>query len=186
MHPAAPHPRTLAPLDCRSAGEAWVAGQPTRNRWVRTDRGSTPPPAATSRSTVRAVTLLAALDLLLTLGLTLRVVRAVTGDTIGERYILDPTRAWAMRQHPKTTGDLTVIDGEAHSRRWLFWQSGLACPFCIGFYIAGAVLLSLFLVGGPGDAAEPWRWVAGWFTLNWIAAHVGSRLGDAGYDEDED
>lgn len=132
------------------------------------------------------MTLATALDLLLALGLTLRATRLITGDTIGERYILDPTKAWAMRRVPQTTGDLTIIDGEAHSRRWLFWQSGLACPHCIGFHIGWLVLLSLYLVGGPGDAAEAWRWVAGAFTLSWISAHVGSRMGDAGYAEDEE
>lgn len=132
------------------------------------------------------MTLAASLDLLLALGLTLRTTRIITGDDIGLWWIRGPITFWAMRHDThQTVGTFgpseTVIPG---------WRSkisiGLTCPFCIGFWIAGAVLLSLSLAGGPGDAAEWWRWVAGWFTLNWLAAHVGSRLGDAGYADDED
>jgi len=58
--------------------------------------------------------------------------------------------------------------------------SGLSCPWCVGFWIACLMLGVLALVGGPGDAHEVWRYVAGWFTLNYVVAHIGPRLGDTG------
>jgi hypothetical protein len=113
--------------------------------------------------------LLIVLDLLLALGLTLRLSRLVVADDIGEWWIKKPIARWIDRKFP--------VLGPKRDRAFDYWE-GLSCPFCVGFWIAGAVLLSLFLVGGPGDAAVLWRWIAGWFALNWIAAHIGARAGD--------
>lgn len=111
--------------------------------------------------------LLVFLDLLLALGLTLRLTRLIVVDDIGDWWVKKPI---AKR--------LSEIRSDGKRQKAFDYWDGLSCPFCIGFWIAGAVLLSLFLVGGPGDAAVLWRWVAGWFALNWIAAHLGARAGD--------
>lgn len=118
-------------------------------------------------------------DVLLALGLTLRLNRIVTGDHVGLWFFRGPASQWAW-SHEKPPIGTTWVPG---------WRSklqlGLSCPFCVGFWIAIAVTASLWLAGGPGDAWTPWRWVAGAFTLNYIAAHLGGRLGDVDT-EDED
>lgn len=97
-------------------------------------------------------------DLLLALGFSLRLSHLVTSDTITERYLREP------------------LMKRVKSDRAEFWVEGLYCPWCVGFWLAGLVLASLVLAGGPGDAADWWRLLAGWFTLNYIAARVESLL----------
>lgn len=95
------------------------------------------------------------LDLLLLIGVATRLTHLVTTDTITDRYLLQPLFRWA--------GD---------DERREFWVEGLRCPWCIGFWICGACLVSLWLAGGPGDAELWWRLGAGWFTLSYIVARV--------------
>jgi len=111
--------------------------------------------------------LLVIVDLLLALGLTLRLSRLIVVDDIGDW--------WVKRPIAERLGKMPT--GPKRDKAFDYWD-GLSCPFCVGFWIAGLVLLSLYLVGGPGDAAVLWRWIAGWFALNWIAAHIGARAGD--------
>jgi len=113
------------------------------------------------------MTLLFLLDLLLVLLATARLTRLVVGDDLGEWYVRAPAGAWAVRG--KTP--------ESRHRR-LNYVGGLSCPFCVGFWIGAAVLITLWLAGGPGHAWEPWRWVAGAFAINYVTAHLGARLGD--------
>lgn len=134
------------------------------------------------------MTLLAVLDCLLALGLTLRLTRLVVMDDLSLWWLRGPLAVWATRKNPLPEMD-TLPTGFQEMRVYVpDWRgklvSGLSCPFCVGFWIGCLVLLSLWLVGGPGAAAEPWRWVAGAFTLNWVAAHIGARAGDSGYDEE--
>lgn len=112
--------------------------------------------------------LLILLDLLLALGLALRATRLLTGDSLGLWWVREPAQQWALRG--KTAPS---------RKRRIDYVEGLGCPYCVGFWIGCAVLLSLALAGGPGAGTwEPWRWVAGAFTMNYIAAHLGARLGD--------
>lgn len=101
--------------------------------------------------------LLFLLDLAILLLSTLRLVRLVITDDI-------------------PFGSIRLLLGKDRIERL-----GLDCPFCCGFWIGVLGLLVLWLVGGPGDAADWWRYAAGAFALNWLAAHIGGRLGDAGY-----
>lgn len=105
---------------------------------------------------------LVVLDLLLVLGLTLRLTRLIIADDLGAWWVREPAIDWA-EDHP---GRYKLV-------------SGLYCPFCVGFWIGVASLASLALVGGPGDAHEVWRYIAGAFTLNWIVGHVAARMGDS-------
>lgn len=127
--------------------------------------------------------LLQIFDLLLALGLCLRLTRLVVNDDISLWWVRHPAQQWAM-SHDSLPSASPYSDPEWVPR----WRSklvlGLSCPWCVGFWIGCLVLLSLYVAGGPGHVWELWRWVAGAFTLNWIAAHIGPRLGDAGYDED--
>lgn len=104
------------------------------------------------------------LDVVLALGATARLARLIITDEIGRWYVVGPILRWAQRT------------GGAERAHW--WDALLGCPFCIGYWIGCAVLGSLWLVGGPGEAWEPWRWGAATLTLNYVAAHLGSRLGD--------
>lgn len=122
------------------------------------------------------MTSLQILDVMLALGLTLRLVRLVVTDDLGLWFIRGPLSIWAYHKDSKTNAD-PRFGTPVYQPRWRSkLASGLECPFCVGFWIGCFVLLSLWAVGGPGSAWEPWRWVAGAFTLNWIAAHIGSRL----------
>lgn len=103
-----------------------------------------------------------ALDLVLVTLATLRVTRLVTTDSIGQWWLYAPLYKKAFTQQPPP--------------RWAKYIEGLTCPFCVGFWIGIVALASLALVGGPGDAAEWWRWLAGAFALNWVVGHVAGRL----------
>lgn len=110
--------------------------------------------------------LLQVLDVLLLFGLILRLTRVIVSDDIGLWWVRGPWANYAWEKEGQEFGWRAKI------------STGLGCPFCVGFWIAGLCLLSLFLVGGPGEAAPLWRWVSAWFALNWIAAHLGARAGD--------
>ncbi len=121
-----------------------------------------------------------ALDLLLVLGFTMRLTRFALTDDLGEWLFRRPAYRLLLG-HPNARVHPPYSNWREKA------ASGLDCPFCIGFWIGVAVLVSLALVGGPADLSEAavwWRWIAGAFTLNLVAAHVGARLGDAGYDEE--
>lgn len=145
------------------------------------------------------------LDLALLLGFTLRLSRLVVTDDVGWWWFRLPARRWANRRElPDPTPDavqsaygirgvdLTYPDRLlAEPRPVNGWRSklvsGLSCPFCVGFWLAALALASLLVawwVGGFLLAA--WRVVAGLFTLNWVAAHIGASLGDVNYDDSEE
>lgn len=128
-------------------------------------------------ATMGAMTLLSAFTGLLALLVTLRLARLVIADDIGLWYIRGPAALWAINHDTPTLGWRSRL------------VSGLNCPFCVGFWIGALVLLSLALVGGPDStstAADVWRWVAAPFALNYLAAHVGVRLGDTDTLDDDD
>lgn len=110
--------------------------------------------------------MLLALDILLALGLTLRLSRLVVTDDLGLWLLRIPAFNWAHSREPRGDGWRAKL------------QSGLSCPFCVGFWIGVGVLVSLWLVGGPGHAHEAWRWVSGAFALNWVVGHIAARAGD--------
>lgn len=114
-----------------------------------------------------------AIDLLLLLGLTLRLTRFVVADDLGGWWIRHPAEAWARRRDDNGVAE----DLEDTGKRGRL-VSGLFCPFCVGFWLGVLALVSLALAGGPGDTAEWWRWVAGALSLNWVSAHLGARAGD--------
>jgi len=71
-------------------------------------------------------------------------------------------------------------------RGWI--ADGFTCPFCLGFWIGLAVILSLMLATDVGGVwLTGWRAIAGALALNYVAAHVMITL-DAydGPDDGED
>lgn len=121
--------------------------------------------------------LLAAADLLLLLGATLRAVRLVVADDLpGTWLIREPVNRWADA-HKRYV--MHYEDVVTYSLGWRGKiAQGLDCPFCIGLWIAAAMVLLLAALGGPGHAPDWWRIGAGILTLNWVAAHLGVRAGD--------
>jgi hypothetical protein len=105
------------------------------------------------------------LDVLLLLGMTARLSRLVTTDDLGKWWVQEPAERWAVRR-----------SAPARRQKAVNYVGGLGCPFCIGFWIAVATTLSLWLAGGPGDAADAWRWIAAALTLNYVAAHISAAL----------
>lgn len=122
--------------------------------------------------------LMVTVDVLLALGLALRATRFVTNDSLSRWYLRQPLVRWSHTEaFPNWDPDDPEFDYEPQTTRQRM-VSGLYCPWCVGFWLAALVLLSLYLVGGPGHAAEWWRWVAGAFTLNYVVVHIGSPLKD--------
>lgn len=116
--------------------------------------------------------LLLVLDLALALGACLRLTRFLVADDLpGEWWIKAPLRDSAIR-HADPAGDFTDYGWRGRVLQ------GLGCPYCVSVWMAAATTLSLFLAGGPGDAADWWRWVAGFLTLAWVTGHVAARAGD--------
>lgn len=103
-------------------------------------------------------------DITLLVLATLRVSRLVTTDNLpGQWWIHAPLYKKAYGKGGTTPA-------------WAKYLDGLGCPFCVGFWIGLVAVVSLWLVGGPGEAADWWRWLAGAFALNYVVGHVASRL----------
>lgn len=152
--------------------------------------------------TLAAMTWWMVLDIALTFGLYLRLTRLVVRDDLGQWYIVNPVQRWADpvaalvedgRALASRRDDLIAqgVDPQALTtpispmydpEPGTGWRSkiaaGIDCPWCVGFWIGCATLASLYLAGGPGDAVDAWRWVAGAFSMNYLGAHLGTRLGD--------
>lgn len=136
-----------------------------------------------------------ALDLLLALGACLRLTRFVVADDLpGLWYIKGPLWRWQRRRlwpedRPLGSDRAAMPPGsvrEEISRRTGEWTApaperyveGLSCPFCMSVWMSAFVTLTLLVAGGPGDAADWWRYVAGFLTLAWVTGHVAKRMGD--------
>lgn len=103
------------------------------------------------------------LDLSLLVLTTLRLTRLVTTDSLGQWWLYAPLYKRVVTQPNRFNRYAKYIDG-------------LVCPFCVGFWIGCLVALSLWLVGGPGDAEEWWRWVTGVFALNYLVGHISAKI----------
>ena len=131
-------------------------------------------------------------DLLLAIGLTLRLTRFVTSDWLGHWWIVQPARRWALRESDfagwesdgrpvsKATAPAELIDAiwdeskpDTGRKRLV---KGLDCPHCFGFHAGVAVLLSLAIVRAVPPLLPVWRFVAGAFSLNYLVFHVSSRI----------
>lgn len=115
------------------------------------------------------------IDVVLALGVTIRLTRAVTVDAIGGRWLRDPVERWARRGHPET--------GQRARRE--FWSDGLVCPFCVSTWVG----IGSFATMAATEALESgwlvvWRIVAAGLTASFVVAHVMVALGDVN-DDDE-
>lgn len=135
-------------------------------------------------------TLLVAADVVLLLGLTLRLVRLVIADDLGQLLVQEPVDRWQQRIIDRwwdslsrgqryDFADLTDKERARQLPVGVRLLDAVACPWCIGFWLAGLALASLLVAWGVGGTLLViWRVVAGAFTLNYVAAHLGSGLGD--------
>lgn len=111
---------------------------------------------------------------LLVLGASLRLTRLVVSDKIGQWWVKDPIDK-AMDRYAERNPSVEPW--------WWKYRDGLDCPWCVGFWLGAGTLASYKLAKGT-RAESLWRLAAGALTLNEIATHLGSRLGD--YDDNEE
>lgn len=95
------------------------------------------------------------LDVALLVGLTARLTRLAVVDDIA-----DPARVAAVR-----------VAGRAGPRPADWIVALLGCPFCIGFWISGAVVASWLMWG----STVVWQAAAGIFTLSYVTGHLVAR-----------
>lgn len=100
-----------------------------------------------------------------------RLSRLVVTDDLGKWWVKEPVDR-AM--------DLAAETMEVEPWWWRY-RSGLDCPWCVGFWLGGLLLLGHLLL-----PRTVWRGVAGALALNYASTHLGSRLGDYGTDNADD
>lgn len=121
------------------------------------------------------------MNLLLAVLATLRLTRFVTTDWLGEWWLVGPAKTWAKRaERVYIAGPHPPLSEMALPDNPRSWQGklvkGLDCPFCVGFWIGAAVLLSLTLVRAVPPLLPIWRLVMGAFALNYVVGHVSHTL----------
>ncbi|QGJ96970.1 hypothetical protein PBI_TEAMOCIL_18 [Microbacterium phage Teamocil] len=123
---------------------------------------------------------------------TARATRFVTSDFLGDWTVVLPARRWANRRDrpvedaPHGIQPLVMSD-EEFAQKWieqetdpdLGWRSklvkGLDCPFCVGFWIGGAILLGEATLG-RSPLRPLWRFGIGMLGLNYLVGHISSRI----------
>ena len=144
--------------------------------------------------------LLHALIALLVLGATLRLTRLVTTDKLGGWLLAEPAERWAFYKEMARRNAMRItldrVKDEALEEpvhrildRWenqlsqsepISWQarlvSGLSCPFCVGFWIALGMTAATWLLAPLPGVGVVWLLFLAALTLNYVAAHVGSRI----------
>jgi len=115
-----------------------------------------------------------------------RLSRLAITDDIGRWWIHEPVDR-AMDRYAERELWAAANVGQAPQEPWWWkYRSGLDCPFCIGFWLGAAVLVTgAAATRRPGPAASAWRLGAGALALNYAAAHLGARLGDFDHDDED-
>jgi hypothetical protein len=156
---------------------------------------------APGRSTVGVVRISSVLDAILAVGAATRLTRFVISEDLGKWVIRDPAKDWAnpsLRLIRERDRLIRAGVPESELRRVEYRQttepktwrekavSGLDCPFCVGTWLhIGAQAISASLPA-QGYSRTAWRVLAGGLTASWAMAHIGVRLGDAGYADHDD
>ncbi len=123
---------------------------------------------------------------------TARATRFLTSDSLGHWTLVAPARRWAnLRERPVAdaphgTQPPSMTD-EEFEEAWLTeetnpdlgWRSklvkGLDCPFCVGFWIGGAILLGEATIG-RSPLRPLWRFGMAALGLNYLVGHISSRI----------
>lgn len=115
-------------------------------------------------------------DTLLTTVSTLRLTRFVTQDSLGEWLFYDPAEKWAIEHEGS---HLTYADHSPALDEDRGWRSklvsGLACPWCVGFWLGAANLVATSAVSNT-PLERPLRIVKTALALNYVVGHISSRL----------
>lgn len=115
---------------------------------------------------------------------TARLTRFVTTDWLGEWWLVRPAKRWAVRREPPATRAPTlapyVAADDAEPAPDNGWRSklvhGLDCPFCVGFWIGGAVLVGEAATRRAPRLRGAWTLALGALALNYLVGHVSSRI----------
>jgi hypothetical protein len=118
---------------------------------------------------------------ILTVLATARLTRFVTQDFLGHWWIVQPARRWAVFGTPLYHTLPESIDAEWEENEPRTWRQklvkGLDCPFCVGFWIGGLVLLTGVICTALGPIPRAvWRFTMGTFALNYVVGHLSSRV----------
>jgi hypothetical protein len=123
---------------------------------------------------------------------TMRLSRVVTTDWIGFWWFRKPAEQWALKaerdamvragakRDPYKRDPMPPLSEMALGDDPRTWQGklvkGLDCPFCVGFWLGAAVLLSLTIARAVPPLLPIWRAVMGVFAFNYVTGHIGARL----------
>lgn len=123
------------------------------------------------------------IDVLLALGVTIRLTRAVTVEEIGARLLRHPVEDWAGRIPKGRTADL---DEPFMRRRW-FWADALSCPYCVSTWIAIGAFATMAIAHATDSwFTLLWRIVSAGLTGSYVMAHLMVALGDLNDDGESD
>jgi hypothetical protein len=133
---------------------------------------------------------------------TARLTRFITRDWVGEWTIVRPVKSWAssherrelerrsevLRARREVEFDRLVHDDAdvfpPYSEHDPFtWQAklatGLDCPFCVGFWVGGAVIAGEAITGAsraPRVLRAAWSGILAALALNYLVGHLSHRL----------
>lgn len=139
---------------------------------------------------------------LMVVGGTLRLTRLVTSDTLPQWLLIDRLREWSdtaehahrlawhqtlnrFEEDPDSYDDGAIAllarkRSQLESNEPMSWQarlvSGLSCPHCVGFWIGAIVLLGTWFLAPLPLASLAWGLLLGALTLNYLTAHISSRI----------
>lgn len=110
-----------------------------------------------------------------------RLTRFVTSDTLGEWMFVGKAKRWAWRvESPAGEPEMFGVPDPypTPEAKW-GWRSklvhGLDCPFCVGFWIGGLVLLGEVTIG-RSPLRPLWRFGLTMLGMNYLVGHLSSRI----------
>jgi hypothetical protein len=137
---------------------------------------------------------------------TVRIVRLVTTDKLPEQLVIRHVRDWRDRREVEVREQMSEVIRRSEARaahspqqcdairqvnvKWAqridstepltvagLIVEGLDCPFCVGFWIGGAVLVGEAVTRrAPSPVRAAWRLLTGALALNYVTGHLSSRL----------
>lgn len=124
---------------------------------------------------------------------TLRLIRFVTKDSLGEWTIRRPANRWAMKreaeEHRRLARAIRATEGNEDDPFFeekfdmaegnpitpeLRAVSGLSCPHCVGFWIGALTLLADILM--PRRLRKVWSTLLAALGLSYITGHISERV----------
>ena len=114
-----------------------------------------------------------------------RLTRFVTSDFLGEWTLVGPAKRWAHRHESGAEAQGQAEDAYRWGQPiptpepWQGWRSklvkGLDCPFCVGFWLGGLVLLGEATLG-RSPLRPLWRFGLTMLGMNYLVGHLSSRI----------